>query len=86
MANGVSRSRYTSKDGCTSVAAKRYIQKRTPSAEASKSGSAIYFAVDRWRAQDLRRAFTISTELTLLDLGHGYGSSTRSTTLAAESR
>ena len=43
-----------------SVAAKRYIQQLFIDGGAEQARRTIYFATDGWRAQDLRRAFTVS--------------------------
>ena len=52
-----------------SVAAKRYIQQLFIDGGAEQARRTIYFATDGWRAQDLRRAFTVGTELTALANG-----------------
>ena len=52
-----------------SVAAKRYIQQLFVAGGAEQARRTIYFAADGWRAQDLRRAFTLGTELTPLANG-----------------
>jgi uncharacterized protein len=52
-----------------SVAAKRYIQQLFVAGGTEQARRTIYFATDGWRAQDLRRAFTVGTELTPLANG-----------------
>lgn len=52
-----------------SVAAKRYIQQLIHDGGKEQARRTIYFSTDGWRAQDLRRAFTVGTELTPLANG-----------------
>jgi uncharacterized protein len=52
-----------------SVAAKRLIEKLCSLGGTAQANRTIYFAVDGWRPQDLRRAFTMGVELTPLAQG-----------------
>jgi uncharacterized protein len=52
-----------------SVAAKRLIEHICRVGGVQQANRTIYFAVDGWRAQDLRRAFTMGIELTALAEG-----------------
>jgi uncharacterized protein len=52
-----------------SVAAKRLIEDLCRNGGVEQANRTIYFSVDGWRAQDLRRAFTMGVELTPLSTG-----------------